>query len=114
MNRFTKAKQYHKSVMLRKVLRNLAKAVSLGIVIALLVPIPQVKAKEDATYIIADVIENYSFFCYDTLIVGVEMQDGSIQSYYVEDNIPDEIPTEVVFRTTDIDNFKSYEIVGMR
>lgn len=126
MNRFTRAHKYHREVMLRKFVRNLGKAVALGIVIALLIPIPQVKAEPQMeisteTYIIADVVELYNvqgnptcmWMC-DGLHLTVEMPNGEIHKWVVSDNIPDEIPTEVVFKTTDIDNFKTYEIVGMR
>ena len=123
MNRFTRARKYHREVTLRKFVRNLGKAVALGIIIALLLPIPNVKAEteEDATYIICDVVELYNvqgnptcmWMC-DGLHLTIEMQNGEIHKWVVSDNIPDEIPTEVVFRTTDIDDFKTYEIVGMR
>ena len=69
------------------------------------------KAEPEIVYIICDVQAAH----YDgngNAELEVIMQTGDVESYKV--NELDFCPKEVVFKTENIDNFKTYEIVGLR
>lgn len=68
------------------------------------------KTEPEIVYIICDVQAAH----YDNgdAILDVIMQTGDVESYKV--NELDFCPKEVVFKTANIDNFKTYEIVGLR
>jgi hypothetical protein len=62
-------------------------------------------------YVICDVDET-EIGANDETILAVIMQDGSIQNYEITD-APEYI-SEVCFKTDNLDNFTSYEVVALR
>ena len=69
------------------------------------------KAEPETVYIICDCVAAH----YDdngNAELEIEMQTGEVETYKVKEL--DFCPREVVFQTKNIDNFKTYEIVGLR
>ena len=69
-------------------------------------PVPE----KETVYIIADVLS--ARYSNGNAVLSVEMQTGDIEEYEVMEL--DFCPSEVVFKTTNIDKFESYEVVGLR
>ena len=69
-----------------------------------------VEAKE--YYVICDVDET-EIGANDETILAVIMQDGSIQNYEITD-APEGYISEVCFKTMDLDDYTTYEVVAVR